>query len=75
VIACAGECIPEASEALLRPVISGGKLLERLPSAAEARDYCLEAVKRIKPGHRVEYSAELLAVAEAHNKRYENPVR
>src|SRR5690606_32438359 len=80
IIGCAGECAPgmagqPAPEALLRPVITGGELAEKLPAAADAREYCAEAIRRVGPKHRVEYSAELLRVAEEHNKKYENGVR
>jgi nicotinate phosphoribosyltransferase len=73
VVGCAGECGPDGSdqvEALLRPVIGGGKLVERLPSAAEARAYCAEALRRVGPRHSVTYSKELLRVAAEHNRRF-----
>jgi nicotinate phosphoribosyltransferase len=75
VVGCAGECSPAGGnpEALLRPVIVNGELVEPLATATEARDFCVDALRRVqRPGHRVEYSAELLRVAEEHNKRYEN---
>jgi nicotinate phosphoribosyltransferase len=77
VLACAGECGlpgPFQPEALLKPVIDGGRLMESLPSASEARAYCTEAVKRARAGHRIDYSAELLRVAEEHNRRYEDSI-
>lgn len=76
VVGCAGECSPGRPEdgipeALLHPVLLNGRLIETLPSAAEAREYCLDAVKRLDPEqHRVEYSDELLRVAEEHNRRF-----
>jgi len=52
------------SEALLRPTLLHGQVMEPIPSAREAREYCIEAFKKIQPGHRVEYSAELLEIME-----------
>jgi nicotinate phosphoribosyltransferase len=74
VIGCSWECAPqppgEASpEALLRPILVGGDLAESLPTAAEARDYCAGARSRVQPGHRVEYSTELLALSAAEGRR------
>jgi nicotinate phosphoribosyltransferase len=68
VIACAGEC--GTGEALLRPTISEGRLAGPLPTAAEARDYCAHAMRLVGGGHRVEYSAELLRLAEEHNRSF-----
>jgi nicotinate phosphoribosyltransferase len=76
VVGCAGECAPSGGypEALLRPVILNGELAEPLPSATEARDYCAAALERVqRPGHRVEYSAELLRVSEEH-RGHENGI-
>lgn len=76
VIGCSGECTPGSrkdgpAEALLRPVVLGGQLAEPLPSAAEAREYCREALSRLDPkNHPVEYSKQLLHVAEQHNQRF-----
>lgn len=76
VIACSGECSPERSsgasqpEALLRPIIIAGSPAGRLPSAGEAREYCSQAIRRVAPDHRVEYSRELLRVAEEHNRQF-----
>ncbi len=53
-----------ASEALLRPALLHGQVVESIPTAAEARDYCREALRKIQPGHRVEYSSELLEITE-----------
>ena len=50
----------EPSFALLRPVMLEGRVMGKLPTAAEARDYCTRALEKISPGHRVEYSRELL---------------
>ena len=76
IVACSTECAPGArtdgpAEALLGPVILGGKLAQKLPTVAESRDFCIEAVKRINPAsHRVEYSQELLQQAEEHNRQF-----
>jgi len=69
-IACSWECPCDAAvEALLKPVLIGGRLVEPLPSAAEARDRAAEALKKL-PGpcrrleapepYRIEYSRGLL---------------
>ena len=76
VVGCAGECAPGRSGdpepvALLRPVIIGGQLAEPLPTSTEARAYCAEAMRSISPRHRVEYSYELLRVAEEHNRKFQ----
>jgi nicotinate phosphoribosyltransferase len=65
----------EPAEALLRPVILGGELVEPLPTAAEARAYAAERLARLPaPCHslfegascwRVEISAELECLAES----------
>lgn len=66
---CPG-CCPNAApaHALLRPVMLEGSLIAPLPDARAARDRCVEALKQISPldagGRRVEYSAELLALAD-----------
>lgn len=76
VVGCSSECSPGrksdgAAEALLRPVILAGELVEPLPSASEARTLCTDALSRLTPSsHRVEYSAELLQRAEDHNRRF-----
>ena len=64
----------EPAEALLRPVILGGHLVEALPTAAEARAHAAECLARLPaPCHslfegescwRVEISAELECLAE-----------
>jgi nicotinate phosphoribosyltransferase len=64
----------EPAEALLRPVILGGHLVEPLPTAAEARAHAAETLARLPaPCHslfegehcwRVEISAELECLAE-----------
>lgn len=71
VVGCADECAPEGAghpmpDALLRPVLLGGKLVEPIPSVGEARDYSREAQTRMKPNHRVEYSSRLLDLARKH---------
>lgn len=54
----------EPSFALLRPVMIEGRLVGKLPSAADAREYCTRALEKISPAHRVEYSEELTRIAE-----------
>jgi nicotinate phosphoribosyltransferase len=54
----------EQAFALLRPVMLEGRVAGKLPSASDARDYCARALEKISPGHRVEYSDELLRLAE-----------
>lgn len=75
IVGSSDECSPGSKddgpvEALLRPVILGGTLVETLPPASGIRDHCAAALKKIQPGHRVEYSARLLQVAEEHNRRF-----
>jgi nicotinate phosphoribosyltransferase len=76
-VACSWECPccgeeAEPAEALLRPVLLGGRLVERLPSAAEARDRAAEALARLPAAcrrldspepYRVEHSRVLLDLA------------
>jgi nicotinate phosphoribosyltransferase len=75
VLARSTECISCGTgevEALQRPVILGGRLVEPLPSAAQARDQAAERLARLpapchslfeaKEGWRVEVSPELLAL-------------
>jgi nicotinate phosphoribosyltransferase len=60
-------CCPfaERAQALLRPVILEGALIEPIPDAHAARARCAEALQQITlSDHRVEYSAELLALTE-----------
>lgn len=78
VIGCACECLPGADdtapvEALLRPVILNGSLLEPLPDARAAREYAARSVRRLPEACRrltraepypVEHSAELKALLE-----------
>jgi nicotinate phosphoribosyltransferase len=68
VVACAGEC--GTGEALLQPVIIEGQLAQKLPTATEARDHCARALRRLSAVHPVEYSAELLRLAEKHTRSY-----
>jgi nicotinate phosphoribosyltransferase len=68
VVACSGEC--GRGEALLQPVIIDGQLVQKLPSANDARDYCARATRRVSTGHPVEYSPELLHLAEKHNRGF-----
>lgn len=75
VIACTSECPPSPgpAEALVRPVIIGGQLVEPLPDAPAARERAAESVRRLpkacrrlrapKP-YRIEHSPKLLALAE-----------
>jgi nicotinate phosphoribosyltransferase len=70
VVACSGECGMRGAEALLRPVILGGEPVATLPGATQAREHCSLELPRIRTGHRVEYSPELLRVAEEHNRRF-----
>jgi nicotinate phosphoribosyltransferase len=70
VIGCAGECGVSGAEVLLRPVIIDGELAHPLPSVSRAQEYCRQALRRVARGHRVEYSPELLHVAEEHNRRF-----
>jgi nicotinate phosphoribosyltransferase len=68
------ECFGDAKEALLKPVVLGGQLVTPLPSAAEARDYAMEAIRNLpapcrtaferEAVWRVEYSRELLNALE-----------
>jgi nicotinate phosphoribosyltransferase len=71
VVARSGEC--GRGEALLRPVILGGRLIEPLPSLEEARTRARESVARLAPALRqlettdpwpVIYSRELRALEE-----------
>ncbi|MGO9231967.1 MAG: nicotinate phosphoribosyltransferase [Bryobacteraceae bacterium] len=71
VVARSGEC--GRGEALLRPVILGGRLVEPLPSLEEARRRASESVARLSPALReleaaepwpVIYSRELRALTE-----------
>ena len=50
VIARSGEC--GNGEALLRPVILGGKLVEPLPTLEEARGRAVESVAKLAPALR-----------------------
>jgi nicotinate phosphoribosyltransferase len=74
VIGLAQECPPGDGEALLRPVILGGRLVEPLPSAAAAREHARVALdglpKNLRslfpcdPPWRVEYSPSLAELLE-----------
>lgn len=74
VIGCSSECSPEPergdSEALLRPVILDGRLIEPLPSAGEARERCAARTRGATGSRPVTYSRELLRRAEEHNRRF-----
>jgi nicotinate phosphoribosyltransferase len=72
-IGCAWECAGADAEALLRPVLLGGKLVEPLPSAEQARLRAAESLARLPTRcrrlespepYRIEYSRPLLELAE-----------
>ena len=68
-VACSWECPTcppgaEQAKALLRPVILEGSLAEPLPELSASRELCVESLKSIGPGHRVEFSPDLLKLAE-----------
>jgi nicotinate phosphoribosyltransferase len=79
VIACSWECLgcgagEPPAQALLRPVMLRGKLIEPLPTASAARQHAAESVKRLPIAvrslfdtgqeYRVEHSRELSALYE-----------
>jgi nicotinate phosphoribosyltransferase len=69
VIGCSSECAPHGvrgafPEALLRPVILGGQLVDTIPSASHARDHCVEALARVRAGWPVQQSQELVRLAK-----------
>jgi nicotinate phosphoribosyltransferase len=71
VVGCLTECAPNGMqgsypEALLRPVILEGQLVEPLPSASEARAYCAASLERVSGARRVEHSQELLRLSKQH---------
>jgi len=83
VLARASECIAcgeggSACEALQRPVMIAGQLVESLPTIAESRRYALEALGRLpatclslfagEPAWRVDISPELAALNESVSK-------
>jgi len=64
VLARAEEC-SSGSEALLRPVILGGRLIQQVPDAKAARQRAADALRRLPPEpYRVERSRELDALLE-----------
>jgi len=73
-IALESECYADASEALLKPVILNGELVDPLADATAAREYAGQAIRKLpKPlrtaferegAWRVEYSLELKRVLE-----------
>jgi nicotinate phosphoribosyltransferase len=86
-IGCSWECpscppAAETSEALLRPVILGGKLIEQLPDVHAARERTSACVKKlptayrslfaIEPPYRVEHSSELMALYDRTRSNLEN---
>jgi nicotinate phosphoribosyltransferase len=69
VIGCSTECAPNGvrgrfPQALLRPVILGGELVDTVPPACEARHYCAEALGHVRPDWTVRHSQELLRLAK-----------
>jgi len=79
ILACSWECIGcddegQQPQALSRPVILGGELIDDLPTAAVARQHAIASVKRLpstirslfetQDPYRVEYSDELQALFE-----------
>jgi len=74
VIGRAHECPSPDAQALLRPVILGGRLVEPLPPAAEARERgrrSIDALPRklrtlfeVEPPYRIDLSEELIQLAE-----------
>jgi len=66
-VGCSWEC-PECDsgnvEALLRPVIIAGKLVEPLPTAEQARQRAAASIPRLPAEPRVEFSSDLLALYE-----------
>jgi nicotinate phosphoribosyltransferase len=71
IVGRSSECTPEPDddempEALLKPVVIEGKLLEALPSTREARDYCQHCLSTTQLERPVSYSKELLRLAEVH---------
>jgi nicotinate phosphoribosyltransferase len=67
VIARSGEC--GNGEALLRPVILGGKLIERLPGLEQARERASESIAKLDPALRE------LETAEPRNVIYSRELR
>ena len=61
VLGLASECFPAAGEALLRPVILGGKLVEPVPDVHHARQRAADSLAKLKSpeSFRVERSAKL----------------
>jgi nicotinate phosphoribosyltransferase len=74
---CRDSTAEEPVESLQRPVMLGGKLIEPLPCAEQARDLAAKALKKLPEDvrrledpepYRVEYSAQLLALFEQARK-------
>ena len=63
VLALADESCPEGVEALLRPVISGGQLIEEAPSIAAIRQRAAASMRRVQP-RPVELSSMLAALVD-----------
>ncbi|HYZ85980.1 MAG TPA: nicotinate phosphoribosyltransferase, partial [Bryobacteraceae bacterium] len=62
ILARTAEC--GAYEPLLRPVMIGGDVVCEMPTAAEAREYCLSQAQRLSPEHYVKVSKELSMLRE-----------
>jgi nicotinate phosphoribosyltransferase len=74
VIGCSTECAPHGvrgafPEALLRPVILGGQIVDTIPTVSEARSYCAEALQRVNPRRTIEISPELARLGKNHSLR------
>jgi nicotinate phosphoribosyltransferase len=70
VIGCCTECAPLGMrggfpEALLRPVVLQGRLVESLPSASEARAHCAAMLDRVQP-REIAYSEALSRLGKQH---------
>lgn len=75
VLSTASDCGSGDCEALLRPVIFGGKLIEPLPDAAAARKHAMESLARLPeklrslfecdPPYEVELSPSLIALSDS----------
>ena len=68
------ECFADAKQALLRPIVVGGRLVEPLQTAAESREHAMESIRNLpapcrtaferEAVWRVEFSKELQAALE-----------
>ncbi|MBI1896315.1 MAG: nicotinate phosphoribosyltransferase [Acidobacteria bacterium] len=71
-IGCHWECPGPNSEALLKPVMIGGRLVQELPGASRSRDYCAQAVRRLALPRPVRFSEDLLALAERARVKFDS---